>query len=195
MLILCEQEEWKPIDFWNISDGTYAVSSYGRIKSLKYNIIRKSHKDKDGYLNIVLYDNEANRKNFKVHRLVAQAFIPNEKDLPQVNHKNGRKRMNFIWNLEWVSNRTNIIHARDHGLRNKTMKINRDRALELCILIAKSKSTEYILNEFGIHNKTTRKEYIKRISGIRRGKIWKDVYEEAQRIVSNEGSTTIERVG
>ena len=137
-------------------------------------------------------------KLFYWHIIIAKTFIPNDdpEHKTQVNHKEGdMKSDNSIWNLEWVSNRTNIIHARDHGLRDKTMKINRDRALELCTLIAKSKSTEYILNEFGIHDKTTRKEYIKRMSGIRRGKIWKDVYEEAQRIVSNEGSTTIERVG
>lgn len=64
-----------------------------------------------GYASVRLPD-----KNHLIHRLVAEAFIPNPDNKPQVNHKDGNKRNNNAWNLEWVTHKENMKHAGESGL-------------------------------------------------------------------------------
>ena len=75
----------------------------------------KPQTTKRGYKCVNLYHNKKSH-TITIHRLVAIAFIPNDLNLPQVNHKKPVKSMNIISNLEWVSNKENIDHARRHGL-------------------------------------------------------------------------------
>ena len=101
-------EEWKNIEGFN----GYQVSNEGKVKSLNYNHtkkerILKSEKDKDGYLQVVLYKNGKPVMK-KVHRLVAQAFLENPQNLPQVNHKDECKTNNSVDNLEFCDNKYNI---------------------------------------------------------------------------------------
>lgn len=91
----------------------------GKVKSfIRKEKILKLRTDKDGYLLV-------NLKNitFKVHRLVANAFIPNPNNYTEVNHKNGNKQENFSNNLEWCTRSANNKHAWDIGLRRKTAKM------------------------------------------------------------------------
>ena len=105
------REQWKIIkDFPN-----YQVSSCGRIKNKK-GIIMKPDNSNDGYLNIKLFNN-GKRKGFRVHRLVAQTFIPNPNNYPHINHRNGIKTDNKICNLEWCTPLENNRHALQTGLR------------------------------------------------------------------------------
>jgi hypothetical protein len=93
-------EIWKPIVGY---DG-YEISNLGRVKSVKFGKekIMKNDKNEDGYLRVNLCK-EGNHKHFKVHRLVAQAFIPNPNNFPIINHKNEIKTDNRVENLEWCT--------------------------------------------------------------------------------------------
>ena len=96
-----EQEIWKPVEGF---EGLYEISNLGRVKSLWFGKekIMNPAKTKDGYLFVNLYK-DRKRKAFKVHRLVATAFIPNHEGFEQVNHKNEVKTNNCVENLEWCS--------------------------------------------------------------------------------------------
>lgn len=95
------EELWKDIKDY---EGLYKISNKGNIVSLprkgaKGGLLKQT-KDKDGYLCVGLNKNNS-RKTFKVHRLVAMAFIPNPNNLPEVNHKDEIKSNNYVENLEW----------------------------------------------------------------------------------------------
>ncbi|HEX3037258.1 MAG TPA: HNH endonuclease [Thermodesulfobacteriota bacterium] len=85
-----------------------------------------------------------------VHRLVALAFIPNPLNKPQVNHINHKKHHNRPENLEWVTNRENWAHARDHGSYRGNM-ISEEEQLELYNLYCTGKYTrQQLAKRFGI---------------------------------------------
>ena len=81
------------------------------------------------YLQVVLYDENKKGKTFKVHKLVAQAFIPNVDNKPQINHINGIKTDNRAENLEWVSDVENKRHAINNGLVNIELRKENMRKL------------------------------------------------------------------
>lgn len=100
------EEIWKDIKDY---EGLYQISSLGRVKSLWYGKERilKLGKDKDNYLTTNLCK-EGKIKIFKVHRLVAQTFIPNPNNYPCVNHKDENKQNNTVENLEWCTHKYNV---------------------------------------------------------------------------------------
>ena len=121
--------KFKEDDTWKLIDGLdnfYAISINGEIKSLdrivhcKNGTIRpregkkiKTRVNRYGYEQIAL---GKERKNFLVHRIVAQAFIPNNLNKPCVNHINGIKTDNFVKNIEWCTYWENDNHSRKTGL-------------------------------------------------------------------------------
>lgn len=121
------EEIWKDIkDF----EGLYQISNFGNVRSvdrcvyksgwIKTNIAGTNLKqitDKDGYKRVKL-SNKNYRKMPFVHRLVAQAFIPNPNNLPQVNHINEIKSDNCVYNLEWCNAKYNV----NYGTRNTRLR-------------------------------------------------------------------------
>lgn len=103
------------VEQWKVIDGckNYFISNYGIVKSPK--TILKQQLDVDGY-SIVKIKYDGKRRNVKVHRLVAKAFILNPLNKPQVNHINGVKTDNRVENLEWVTAKENVIHEFKTGL-------------------------------------------------------------------------------
>ena len=109
-------EVWKPVAGY---EGSYEVSSFGRVRSLErsefigpYIRLRKGKimrqkLTKYGYLEVTLFKNNKPSTK-KVHRLVAEAFLPNPDNLPEVNHRDEDKTNNAVWNLEWCSSKYNM---------------------------------------------------------------------------------------
>lgn len=107
-------EEWKPIKGLH-----YEVSSLGNVRnSESYKSISQLDKNREGYIRVNLFSN-GKKKRYFIHRLVAEAFIPNPENKPQVNHKDGNKQNNELSNLEWVTNSENQLHSY-YILKNKT---------------------------------------------------------------------------
>lgn len=117
------KETWKPIPGYN---GSYEASSMGRIKSLgkdsgtllkkrpKHDTIMKQYVSKTGYANVGLSKNGVCRQ-YRVHKLIAFAFIKNKNKYPYINHKDCNKLNNNISNLEWCTHLQNIRHAVRNG--------------------------------------------------------------------------------
>lgn len=111
--VIANGEEWRDIAGY---ERHYQVSSYGRVKSLKreghpMEHILKPKKRADGYYSISLYHGR-NYKRFQIHRLVAQAFIPNPNNYPIINHKDENRTNNRVENLEWCSYRYNALYSK-----------------------------------------------------------------------------------
>lgn len=116
-------EIWKDIEGY---EGLYQVSNEGRVKSFwsgKEKIL-KQHNCK-GYLEVGLYKKEDKQKYKLIHRLVAETFIPNPNNLPQINHKDENKTNNSVDNLEWCSRSYNI----NYGSRNE--KVGKKNSISL----------------------------------------------------------------
>lgn len=127
------KEIWKPIKDY---EGLYEISNFGNVKILarnytrynyltkRYNIIKVKEKKTQGTINggyrrICLTKNKV-EKNKHIHKLVAEAFIPNPNNYSYVNHIDGNKQNNYIDNLEWCTLYQNNTHAYKTGLRKST---------------------------------------------------------------------------
>ena len=135
------KEEWKPIKGY---EGLYEISNWGRVKSLlgwnghKYiqreRILDPYKQQSNKYYSrsVVKLTKDNKTKDFKVHRLVAEAFIPNPDNYTVVNHIDGNSLNNKVENLEWCTQKVNIKHAINNELIITRIKtIDRETMVEL----------------------------------------------------------------
>ena len=166
-------EEWKYINGY---EGKYEVSNTGRVRSCSgrnAGLIHSGAICSKGYKRVCLYK-DGKQRIFRVHRLVAKAFIENSDNLPQVNHKDCDKLNNHIDNLEWCDNQYNHNHKMKNGLnvtlkgsRHGMAKINEDDVREIKHLLSVGYSHNEISNLMGVNTGT--------VSMIKNGKQWKHV--------------------
>lgn len=175
-----DNEVWKDIEGF---ESFYQVSSAGRIKSLSRKIIRKrssveetlperimSVKKRTNYYPKVSLSKNGKVRYFKVHKLVALAFLQKDSAKNQVNHVDGDKTNNNVANLEWISPSDNIKHARDSGLiidksRKGNKRLNLAQVVFFKILHSEGFSYEKIGKIFNISRCT--------ISDAVTGRTWK----------------------
>lgn len=150
----------------------YLISNEGDVKSLWIEKILKPSRDKGGYLRIWLYNTKEDKRIISISRLVAQEFIPNPHNLPQVNHKDGVKSNNKSSNLEWCTGSYNTKHAFDIGLcthkgtNNSNAKLTENDIHVIRSLFDKMTSIK-IAKEFNVSSAM--------ISCIKQGKNWAHV--------------------
>ncbi|WZP34249.1 HNH endonuclease [Enterococcus phage vB_Efm3_KEN20] len=109
------KEIWKDIEGY---EGVYHVSNLGRVKRVATNRVLQPYRNKVGYLLVYLCKN-GKRKTHRIHRLVAQSFIPNPENKPEVNHLDENKINNMVSNLEWSTRKENC----NYGTRNERLSI------------------------------------------------------------------------
>lgn len=133
-------EKWEPIKGYS---GSYSVSSKGRIWSHLSKKFLAKNVGTHGYIRVNLRK-DSKTKQVLVHRIVAEAFLDNNKGFPQVNHKDGEKTNNNLNNLEWCTEQSNTNHAYSQLKREGSRK-----------------------NQFGADNPRSRKYLITNPDGVK----------------------------
>lgn len=166
---------WSPYPY----NHAYQIYQNGDVKHNLKQVKKTPQIDKDGYLVVNLYEG-GKYKTKKIHRLVAETFIPNPQKKPEVNHIDGDKTNNWYWNLEWVTTKENHLHAYKIGLRNDNhfkgmthsrgmgnpkAKLNDTSVRMILKQLNKGFTTKQVAVQFGVSQST--------IQRIRSGKLWK----------------------
>ena len=142
-------------------EGYYEISNLGRVRSTSYKgkRILKPAITKNGYLNVIFCINQ--KKEHKlVHRLVAEAFIPNINNYSRVNHKDEDKLNNYVENLEWLS-------VEDNNRYSNSKMRTKEKVLQIPSLIDQGYTQLEIAKYFNVSRRA--------IQSILRGEHWKDL--------------------
>lgn len=161
------KEEWKDIEGY---EGFYQISNLGRVKSLggwrgtakRKEKIRSTSLTRDGYVRVRLI-HQGKDKTMRVHRLVAEAFIPNPEGKDTVNHIDGNKQNNTVSNLEWNDRTEQMLHAYALGLKpsrvgshNSNAKFTDEQVREIrktYIPYSKEFGTVALAEKYGVTNR------------------------------------------
>lgn len=147
--------------FYTIDD--YIITKNGEVINKHNGHIVKPQKNGKGYLRVSI-----GKKLMFVHRLVAEKYVPNPNNLPQVNHKDGNKLNNYVNNLEWCTNQENRNHAVKNNLHIKGEQCSYSKLTE--------KNVIYILQNMNIPNRILGKKFNvspSTINDIKKRRTWK----------------------
>lgn len=156
-------EIWKPIPGY---EGLYDASDIGNVKNARTGKMLKLQNSGNGYFK-VKFSCGGKVSTHWVHRLVAEAFLPNEGGLPVVDHKDGNKRNNAVDNLEWCSHKENSVRAYEKGFtpkaptfygeRHHNHVLSQKQALEIKTLYAtKAYSQRQLARQYGVSQTTVK---------------------------------------
>ena len=166
----------------------YVINEAGTVIRIRTKKEIKPHPNKKGYLQVCL----TGHKSYRIHRLVAELFVSNPDQKPQVNHKDGNKANNHYSNLEWVTDQENRLHAIETGLwdnisakvsqrqtgsGNSCAKLNDSDVLAIYQMLKSGCTVGDIARQYNVNHSN--------ISSIKSGKSWKHLYH-----YYSEGSTT-----
>lgn len=169
-----EKEIWRPIENFP----NYEVSNYGRIKNVLSGNILSPYKNENGYMIISLHNGSGNNRKYRVHRLVAEAFIPNPNNYPIINHKDENKSNNHVSNLEWCNKSYNALY----GSTQSKLRAHKIQPIQMI-----DNSTGEVIKEFDSIKSASELTGIHRgyISNVCRGKhktahgyIWRYIGEQ-----------------
>lgn len=175
-------KEGERLVYWGEYKDRYMISNFGRICSLRHASIHGSRKrdepvvlstplNGNGYPSVMIRVKVDLFKPYRIHRLVAEHFMPNPLNLPCINHKDGDKTNNRVENLEWCTFQHNLLHARRTGLNPVLWGEDREKSS------LKNKDAMSILQS-NISAKDLSKKYnvsINAIYAIKNGKSWNHI--------------------
>lgn len=167
------EEVWKDIVGL---EGHYQVSDKSRVRNVKTGRVLKTGTKNQGYEQVRFSVNGI-KTTKKVHRLVAEAFIPNPSSLPYINHINSVRDDNRIENLEWCTAQHNVQHGYDSGSNSNsgenhpTAILDWDSVFEMRKLHSEGESYSSISKKFGVKYDTAWKAI--------KGKNWKEEVSNA----------------
>lgn len=158
----------------------YLISSCGIVKSkdriveakgsgtrLESGRVMASNIGGRGYFQVTMVSDLGKRKTLTLHRLIAKSFIPNTLDLEQINHIDGVKTNNSISNLEWCTPTQNLQHARDTGLRRRSLKLTEDDVLSIRKMSENGESRRDIASMYSVS--------VPAICGIINRRYWRNI--------------------
>ena len=166
-------------------EGLYKVNNRGEILSVRSWKLLKAGRNSHGYMTVSLTKN-GKSKTYKVHRLVAIAFIPNPNNYPYINHKDEDKTNNNVENLEWCSHKYNLNYGTAIERRSEAIKLSplkqRKAVVQLSLLgefVKEYRSTKEAAEETGIDRRRI-SHAINHVGKQAKGYLWvlKDAYDK-----------------
>lgn len=161
--------------------GKYSITKNGDVYSHRKKSFMRWQNNGNGYAYVSLHINRR-KKNFYIHRLVAQAFIKNTNNLPCVNHKDFNKLNNKASNLEWVSHKENTAHAYRAGVvkdppilrgnKHSRSVLKEKEVFKIKAMISNGIACTKIAKMFNVHSST--------IYHIKHGRAWSEVKKKEE---------------
>ena len=150
-------EDYNKPRIWKSIAPNYEINNFGDVRNIATGKILKQQTTEFGYKRVSIYVMIDKSITYKVHRLVAYAFIPNPSHKREVNHISCVKTCNWVGNLEWATSAENKKHAHEHGLYHDAcgqdkynVKYTDEQIREVCKLLEEGYGPRYVANKLNI---------------------------------------------